>query len=87
MVDAEGRHNGDSCPRCGGVATITYYYDEGFEELECPECGYSSEATELDALARYDSELVEAGARHSDARPGAGPQPDSPPYPRRSLKA
>lgn len=92
-MDAEGRHEGVPCPRCASLHTITFRYVEGFEELECPHCGFTSDAEELDALTRYASDLVEghasadAGWSASRGADEAGPVPDSPPIPRRSLKA
>ncbi len=74
-VDAEGSYDGVACPVCGGTGTITFRYVEGFEELECPDCGYRSDAEELDALTRYESALLE-----SDDREPA-------PIPRRSIEA
>lgn len=89
-MDAEGRHDGEPCPRCGSTATITYHYVEGFEELECPACGYASDAHELAALGRLALGLPE---RPPTGRGAAATEPDSPlereasSYPRRSLRA
>jgi Zn ribbon nucleic-acid-binding protein len=57
--DAEGQYLGDVCPRCNSTKTITYEYDEGFTELECQTCGYTSESEELSALGRYRGDLRE----------------------------
>lgn len=69
MFDATGSSEGQACPRCGSEATITYHYEEGFEELECTACGYVSDAEELAALQRFDGELkeVDPGAGHPSA--------------------
>ncbi len=75
QVDAEGFHEGAECPQCGSSDTITFRYVEGFEEYECPNCGYRSDDQELDELTRYASDLLE------DER---GAQV---PIPRRSIKA
>lgn len=77
MFDATGSHDGQICPRCGSDATITYHYEEGFEELECSACGYVSDAGELAALQRYGGELLEAD--RSDDAPA--------PLPGRKIKA
>lgn len=74
-TDAEGFREGVACPECGSTETITFRYVEGFEEHECPECGYRSDAEELDALTRYASDLLE-GVSHRPI-----------PIPRRSIKA
>lgn len=73
MVDAEGQHEGIPCPACGDLHTITYHYREGFSELECPVCGYRSDQRELDALQRFESDLLEGN--------------DAPPVPRKALEA
>lgn len=90
-MDAEGRHEGVPCPRCGSDGTITFHYAEGFEELECPACGYASDAAELDSLTRYESALIEGPGPAPKATASRGraatPEPDLPPIPRRSLKA
>jgi Zn ribbon nucleic-acid-binding protein len=57
--DAEGEYLGDVCPKCGSSKTITYEYDEGFSELECENCGYTTEAAELSDLGRYRGDLRE----------------------------
>ena len=66
-------YEGTLCPACGDSSTITYHYNEGFSELECPACGYRSDQHELDALQRYESELLEGD--------------EAPPLARRPLKA
>lgn len=58
-VDAEGLREGTECPDCGSTDTVTFRYQEGFDELECPQCGYRSDDQELDSLTRYTSELLE----------------------------
>ncbi len=60
MFDATGSRDEETCPRCGSDATITYHYEEGFDELECSSCGYVSDAEELAALQRFDGQLLEA---------------------------
>ena len=74
MIDAEGFHAGERCPECGSTDTVTYTYREGFSELECPACGYHSDAEELGHLQRYGGDLLEADA-------------DVPPLPRKPLEA
>jgi uncharacterized metal-binding protein (TIGR02443 family) len=71
--DAEGEYLGEECPRCGSTKTITYQYEEGFTELECQNCGYTSEAPELTDLGRYKGDLREGEKR--------------PPIPVKKLKA
>ena len=63
MFDAEGAELGEPCPQCGGTDTVTYSYREGFTELECRGCGFSSEAPEVGDLARYRGDLKEKGAQ------------------------
>lgn len=64
---AEGLEQGDPCPQCGSGDTVTYTYPEGFSELECRHCGFSSEAEatleEVGELTRYPGELREARAQ------------------------
>lgn len=72
-MDAEGQHEQIPCPACGDSHTVTFYYREGFSELECPACGYRSDQHELDALQRFESDLVEGG--------------DAPSLPRKPLQA
>ncbi len=57
--DAEGFELGDACPQCMASDTVTYLYAEGFSELECRRCGFSSEAAEIGDLARYPGDLRE----------------------------
>jgi uncharacterized metal-binding protein (TIGR02443 family) len=59
LFDAEGSYEGTACPGCGRTNTVTYRYEEGFEELECLDCGFMSDQEELAALQRYDGELLE----------------------------
>lgn len=73
--DAEGFHEGVECPQCGSTDTITFRYYDGFEEHECPACGYHEGAEELDALTRYESPLLERRRLKGV------------PIPRRSMKA
>lgn len=72
--DAEGLELGEVCPQCESTDTVTYTYTEGFTELECRRCGYSSEASDIADLARFRGELKE----ESDARP---------PFPVKKLEA
>lgn len=58
-ADAEGSHEGIPCPECGSLDTITYRYVEGFEEHECPACGYTDWGEELADLIRDGGELLE----------------------------
>lgn len=74
MIDAEGIHARERCPECGSTGTVTFEYREGFSELECPSCGYQSDAEELTALQRYGGGLLEADR-------------DVPPLPRKPLEA
>ncbi len=88
-MDAEGHHEGIACPRCGALDTITYVYNEGFDELECPTCGYRSDAEELDLLTRFGGDLLEGRdglvrGRLPEDDPATS---DLPPIPRRSLEA
>lgn len=62
MFDAEGVELGEVCPQCGGSDTVTFLYNEGFAELECRSCGFTSEAPEIADLARYRGDLREADA-------------------------
>ncbi len=57
--DAEGLELGESCPQCSSTDTVTYTYAEGFTELECRRCGYTSEASDIADLARFRGELKE----------------------------
>ena len=59
MFDAEGVELEETCPQCGGGDTVTFVYAEGFSELECRTCGFSTEAPEIGDLARYRGELKE----------------------------
>lgn len=76
-MDAEGSFEHVACPQCGSTGTITFHYSEGFSELECPSCGYRSDAEELGALQRYPGDLLEAEPARSAP----------PPIPVRGLKA
>lgn len=78
-MDAEGFHERTPCPVCASEDTVTYHYDEGFTELECPACGYRSDADELASLQRYAGDLLER-RRHDPASPTT-------PVPMRSMKA
>lgn len=60
--DAEGVELGESCPQCGSSDTVTYLYNEGFSELECRRCGYTTEAADIADLARFRGELKEQGS-------------------------
>ena len=73
MFDAEGVELGKACPQCGGRDTVTFVYTEGFSELECRTCGFTSEAQDVADLARYRGDLKEAG--------------DLPPIPIKKLEA
>lgn len=59
MYDAEGMRNGEPCPSCGSSNTISYLFNEGFSELECHHCGYSSEQDDIAELTRYSGDLHE----------------------------
>jgi uncharacterized metal-binding protein (TIGR02443 family) len=67
--DAEGHAGLERCPECKALDTVTYEYEEGFSELECRACGYSSELDEIGALTRFDGSLKEA-----DGAPGDRPR-------------
>ncbi|MEM7734354.1 MAG: hypothetical protein AAF267_01070 [Deinococcota bacterium] len=58
--DAEGIERGDVCPACQSDNTVTYVYHEGFIEIDCRDCGFSSEAAGIADLTRYGGELLEA---------------------------
>ncbi len=77
LLDAEGFFEGVACPQCG-AETVTFRYREGFEEHECPRCGYRSDAEELDELTRFSRDLLEATSDGTD---------NPPPIPRRTIKA
>lgn len=72
MFDARGSLDADVCPRCGSEATITYHYEEGFEELECTSCGYVSDAEELAALQRFGGDLLEEAGEQGNPIPQDG---------------
>lgn len=74
MIDAEGTHAGERCPDCGSTRTVTFFYREGFSELECPDCGYRSDAEELSALQSFGGALLET-------------ERDIPPLPRKAMEA
>ena len=57
MFDAEGVELDETCPQCGGSDTVTFVYAEGFSELECRTCGFTSEAPDMADLARYRGDL------------------------------
>lgn len=57
--DAEGVENQDICPACQSSNTITYLFHEGFSEIECYDCGFSSEAEDISDLTRYQNTLLE----------------------------
>lgn len=57
--DAEGVAGLEPCPECASEQTVTYVYREGFREVECHTCGYSSEAEEIGRLTRYRGDLAE----------------------------
>lgn len=58
-MDAEGFHEQTPCPDCGSLVTVTYYYNEGFTEIECQRCGYRSDAASLEDLQRAVGDLLE----------------------------
>lgn len=89
-MDAEGFHEETPCPECGSVTTVTYRYVEGFSELECPSCGYRSDAQELADLTRYQGSVLERRSRHEhsfDDRVTDRATEDLPPVPIRAMKA
>jgi len=61
VFDAEGMELGEACPQCGSSNTVTYLYAEGFSELECRHCTYTSEALDIADLARFSGDLKERG--------------------------
>ena len=67
--DAEGVELGETCPQCGATDTVTYLYTEGFSELECRRCAYTSEAPEISDLARFRGDLKESVSGNSAAPP------------------
>ena len=76
-MDAEGFNERVPCPRCASERTVSFHYVEGFDELECPDCGFRSDAEELGALTRFQSGLLEREAAEQDI----------PPIPIRAMKA
>ena len=76
MYDAEGSRDGTPCPECGSDETITWRFEEGFDEIECRTCGFRSDAEELDALERQAGDVL----RKDDGN-------DAPPLPKRPLRA
>ncbi len=67
--DAEGVELGEACPQCGDSNTVTYLYNEGFSELECRRCAYTSEAPEIADLARFRGDLKEYGTGKNSMPP------------------
>ena len=59
-MDAEGFTEHWPCPQCGSEDTVTYYYREGFTELECKACQYRSDWQELNDLESFSGELLKA---------------------------
>lgn len=59
MYDAEGEHDGTPCPTCGRTGTIRWHFAEGFDELECPACGYRSDDADLTDLTRAALDVLE----------------------------
>lgn len=60
--DAEGSCEGDLCPACGSADTVTFVYAEGYSEIDCRHCGFSSEQNDIGALTRYSGALLEGAA-------------------------
>lgn len=60
-VDAEGFHEQMPCPECGSSETVTYYYNEGFEELECAQCGFRSDRASVADLQCATGDVLERG--------------------------
>ncbi len=58
MYDAEGHHEGDACPECGDEGTIRWRFEEGFEELECRQCGYRSDGPEIADWTRRSGDVL-----------------------------
>ncbi len=87
-MDAEGFREQTPCPNCGSLETITYHYSEGFEELECGNCGYRSDSEALAELQRATGDLLERdGSRLRTGDRDRGPESAGPPVPFRSMKA
>jgi tRNA(Ile2) C34 agmatinyltransferase TiaS len=59
MVDAEGYEDGPPCPECGREPTHRFAYVEGFDDFECPACGWRSDEAELADLGRDAGDLLE----------------------------
>lgn len=76
-MDAEGFNEQVPCPRCGSERTVSFHYVEGFDELECPDCGFRSDAEEIGDLTRFQSNLLEREERGAKR----------PPVPIRAMKA
>ncbi len=72
--DAEGVEGEETCPECGSLDTVTYHFWEGFTELECRACGYSTEREDIAELTRYRGDLRER-------------ERDLPPVPVRKIEA
>ena len=58
MYDAEGQHEGDACPECNDEGTIRWRFEEGFDELECPACGYRSDGAEIADWSRRSGDVL-----------------------------
>lgn len=89
-MDAEGFNEQTPCPQCGSTNTITYRYEEGFAELECPACGYRSDHQELSDLTRYQGTVREQRGGPDHDFGGAHAErwaEDLPPVPIKVLKA
>ena len=59
MYDAEGYDDGPPCPACGFEPSRRYAYTEGFDEHECPRCGWRSDEQALADLRRAAGDLLE----------------------------
>lgn len=62
MYDAEGFDDGPPCPDCGREPTRRFVYLEGFEEHECPRCGWRSDEEAIADLRRAAGDLLEGPA-------------------------
>jgi hypothetical protein len=62
VYDAEGFDDGPPCPACGHAPTRRYAYVEGFDEHECPACGWRSDEAAIADLRRAAGDLLEGDA-------------------------
>jgi len=61
-MDAEGFKEGIPCPNCGSKQTITFYFAEGFTELECESCYFRSDWKDAARLQQDLGDLLTSDA-------------------------